>query len=77
MKLYRFDYPKEFVTLPDYSAHRGQLVQVIRPLRHKGNHREFDFQGEAMFLVRASDGWEGHAFKSELVTHHKSLITPL
>lgn len=57
-----FHYPKEFTTLPDYSAHRGQKVEVVRPLTRD----EYDFGGEAMFLVRADDGWEGHAFRSEL-----------
>ena len=57
-----FHYPSAFVSLPDHTAHRGQQVEVIRPL----TRQEYDFQGEAMFLIRASDGWEGHAYRSEL-----------
>ena len=26
----RFDYPEQFVTLPEYSEHRGQVIQVLR-----------------------------------------------
>lgn len=63
MTRYRFDYPHEFTTLPDYSAHRGQEVTVLRPLTRS----EFDFEGESMFLIRADDGWEGHAWRGELV----------
>lgn len=62
MKQRVFHYPEQFETLPDYSAHRGQLVEVVRPLRRD----EYDFQGESMFLIRAADGWEGRAFRSEL-----------
>lgn len=57
-----FYYPEHFETLPDYTAHRLQIVQVIRPLTRD----EYDFEGEAMFLVRAVDGWEGHAWRTEL-----------
>ena len=58
-----FAYPTEFTTLPDYSAHVGQAVEVVRPLR-RGD--EYDYCGDGMYLVRASDAWEGHAFYSEL-----------
>lgn len=59
-----FDYPEEFVTLPEYSAHRGHVVEVIRPL---GEH-EYDREpfGERMYEVAAPDGWIGHAWESEL-----------
>lgn len=59
---YRFDYPAGFISLPAYSAHRGQLVRVIRKLRRD----EYDFEGEAMFEIQAEDGWTGHAWRSEL-----------
>jgi len=26
-----FAYPKEFVTLPEYSAHANQVIMVLRP----------------------------------------------
>ena len=70
MAHYRFNYPKEFVTLPDYTAHAGQIVEVIRPAKptHKfPDGGEYDWEGEAMFIVRASDGWEGMVWKDELV----------
>lgn len=57
-----FYYPREFKTLPEYTAHAGQKVEVLRPLTRD----EYDFEGEAMFLVQASDGWQGHAYRSEL-----------
>lgn len=60
---YRFDYPPQFKTLPEYTAHAGQTVTIIRALRRC----EYDFQGEAMFEIRADDGWTGHAFRSELL----------
>lgn len=62
-KRYVFDYPEAFVTLPEYSARRGQLVEVVRPLKR---HVEFPYEGEAMFRIRAEDGWEGDAWRSEL-----------
>lgn len=58
-----FNYPKEFTTLPDYSQHRGQTVEVIRPLVRGV---EYDYITEGMYLVQAQDGWQGHAFYSEL-----------
>jgi len=58
----KFHYPENFTTLPDYSEHRGQMVEVIRPLTRD----EYTFEGEAMFLIRAADGWEGEAYRSEL-----------
>ena len=59
-----FNYPAEFVTLPDYTAHAGQIVTVLRELREGV---EYDNEGEKMFEVMASDKWIGHAFESELV----------
>lgn len=55
-----FDYPKEFVTLPEYSNHRGSVVTVVRPLTSE----ESDFP---MYLVVSDDGWTGHAFEEELL----------
>jgi hypothetical protein len=63
---YRFAYPPEFVTLPDYTAHAGQMVTVIRPLR---DGEEYDGPAaglERMYEVKAADGWTGHAWQSEL-----------
>lgn len=48
MATYRFDYPVEFTTIPELSARRGALCTAVRALRRD----EFDFQGEAMFLIR-------------------------
>jgi len=66
---FRFDYPQAFTSLPDYSAHRGQEVTVLRRLKRV---EEYDYQGELMFEVRAADGWKGHAFESELMTRAQS-----
>ena len=60
-KQYRFDYPKEFVTLPEYTAHAGQTVTVLK-CTQIGNQNE-----EAMWQFVAADGWHGEAFESELV----------
>lgn len=67
MARYRFDYPPEFTTLPEYTAHAGQIVTVLRALRHRGPDAEFEFEGDAMFRIRADDGWEGDAWRSELL----------
>lgn len=63
-----FDYPKEFVTLPEYSAHRRQVVTILRPLRDGDEYDGPKAGLEPMFLIRAADGWEGHAWESELVS---------
>lgn len=60
---YLFAYPGEFVTLPDYSAHRGQMVEVIGPVPED----QYENLGDMMWRVRAADGWEGDAFESELL----------
>lgn len=74
-KRYVFNYPVEFTSLDDYSAHRGQTVTVLRPCSVEeadilwDNWRD---QGEEivdrMFKVRADDGWEGDAWESELLS---------
>lgn len=58
----RLNYPKELTTLPEYTAHSGQTVDVIRPLTLD----EADAEVGQMYLVRAADGWEGHAYEEEL-----------
>lgn len=60
---YKFNYPEEFTTLPEYSNHRGQTVKVLRKLTDE----EADREEEPMFKIQASDGWEGDAFESELI----------
>lgn len=59
---YRFAYPIEFISLPDYSAHRDQVVTVIRRMTKIEADQEF----EPMYMVIAADGWIGAAHKSEL-----------
>ena len=62
---YKFDYPTVFVTLPEYTEHAGQIVTVLRQLTESeadGPKQEC----EQMYLIRADDGWEGHAFECEL-----------
>lgn len=57
-------YPAEFTTLPDYTEHNGQVVEIIRPLV---DGEEYDREeGDEMFLVSASDGWEGNVYQNEL-----------
>jgi hypothetical protein len=60
--LKRFDYPDSFVSLPDYTAHAGAIVEVL------GIHPDAEHAAdcELMFLIRAADGWEGAAWESEL-----------
>lgn len=60
---FTFNYPFDFTTLPDYSAHRGQTVEITRPLILGV---EYDEEVETMYEIKASDGWIGHAFESEL-----------
>ena len=59
-----FDYPEEFVTLPDYTAHRGQVVTVLRRTSKAEADRGLDL--EKMYDIQADDGWKGHAFESEI-----------
>lgn len=58
----RFDYPREFTTLPEYTAHAGQIVEVIGKLPNS----QVDPENRPMFRIRAADGWEGEAFGNEL-----------
>lgn len=52
------------VDLPDYAAHRGQIV-VIQRLLVDGV--EYDREGgEHMYRVAAEDGWTGEAWEHEL-----------
>lgn len=62
---YKFDYPPVFKTLPEYTAHMGQQVTVLRELI---DGEEYDREdGEYAFWVKADDGWEGMAYESELL----------
>jgi len=58
-KFYIFNYPVEFTTLPDYSDHRRQKVQVV------GENPLFE-EDAAKWKIMAEDGWEGIAFEEEL-----------
>lgn len=60
----KFAYPAEFVTLPDYTAHSGQTVTVLRALTL--DEAEGPPECEQMYEVEAADGWHGHAFESEI-----------
>ena len=63
MKKYmKFVYPDYGApaSFPGHVAHSGQKVQVIREVKN------LDPEVERTFLIRASDGWEGEAFASEL-----------
>lgn len=75
---YRFDYPDEFTSLDDYSAHRNQSVRVLRPCTENeadviwdtpdyNNHPEKPPEiVDRMFKVQSDDGWIGDAWESEL-----------
>lgn len=71
---YRFDYPNEFTSLPEYSAHRGCAVTVLRSCTESEADILWDDFGDGkgsvvcdrMFMVRADDGWEAEAWESEL-----------
>lgn len=60
---YRFIYP--YYGRPDgfpqHTAHSYQIVEVIERLPDPETEHP-----EKMFRVRASDGWEGEVFESEL-----------
>ncbi len=47
---------------PDYTAHSGQMVEVVRPLRDE----ECDPACQPMFEITSEDGWVGHVHASEL-----------
>jgi hypothetical protein len=64
MKRAIFNYPTHFTTLPEYTKHAGQEVEVLDqlvPPEVDGNPDD-----EPMFNIRAADGWTGKAFASEL-----------
>ena len=48
---------------PEYSAHRGSMVTVMRELTDQECDRD---EVGRMFEVMAPDGWRGHAFIDEL-----------
>lgn len=58
-RTFRFAYPSQFVSLDDYSAHRGQRVKVIRRVPPE----ETD---SLMYEIEAADGWRGSAWPEEL-----------
>jgi hypothetical protein len=63
---YRFDYPEHFTSLPEYTAHRGQQVTVIRACTSEeadGPEKE----EPQMYIIRANDGWIGEAWEDELI----------
>ncbi len=51
---------------PDYTAHSGQIVTIVRELVKTV---EYDFDPDSndlMFEVKADDGWTGSVWASEL-----------
>lgn len=60
----KFNYPQDWTTLPDYTAHAGQTVTVLDQLSADEADRGEDL--ERMFHITADDEWKGHAFESEL-----------
>lgn len=61
-KVYVFNYPDAFTTLPDHTLHAGQCVQVVREL----GDDEVDPENRPMFEIKAGDGWVGQAHEEEL-----------
>lgn len=63
-KTMKFNYPNHGTPdgYPDYTAHSGQDVVVVRQLTDE----ECDPACQPMFRIRASDGWEGSACEDEL-----------
>jgi hypothetical protein len=59
-KRLRFAYPQEFTTLPEYTAHRGQIVTVT------GEADDADPECQPMLRIAADDGWTGTAWPDEL-----------
>jgi len=61
---YRFEYPwfGSPDLYPDYSAHRGHNVRIIRQLGPDEAQQDV----QPMYLVGAGDGWEGCAWADEL-----------
>lgn len=63
---WRFDYPEEFVTEPEYSARRGQMVTVLG-VSPEHPPPDIERDEELIYEVIADDGWIGVAYESELV----------
>ena len=63
-----FNYPASFVVLPEYSAHRGHTVEVVRPLTEDEADPPMPEDGlTQMYRIRSTeDGWEGDAWEEEL-----------
>jgi hypothetical protein len=57
-----FDYPTVYSS-DDYMLHTGQMVEIVRALEYP---KEYENMGDPMYRIRASDGWEGDAWESEL-----------
>lgn len=72
MAAYRFIYPDYGVDPAEYPDgdpmqwhrdHNGEFVTIVRRMR---SPEEYEWLGDAMFVVRAADGTEGEAWHSEL-----------
>lgn len=61
---YVFAYPDfgQPSSQPDYDAHRFYVVTVLKQLQVA----DAESEQQAMYEVRADDGWQGEAFDSEL-----------
>lgn len=60
-KKLQFNYPYYGTpdTCPEYTAHSGQVVKVLRQLAFEETETE-------MYEVEAEDGWKGHVNRDEL-----------
>lgn len=61
-KRIKFTCPEEFVDLPNYTNHNGQIGTVERQL----GPDEADQSNERMFKVVLPDGWRGDIWETEM-----------
>lgn len=63
---YKFDYPTSFITMPEYSLHRGLIVTVLREMIDGKEYDGPKADQELAYKVQAEDGWTGMAWECEL-----------
>lgn len=66
MKKAVFHYPEVFKTLPEYTAHAGQVVEVLGLAEDYTKDYTNDPDMESIYNIRAADGWTGVAYEGEL-----------
>jgi hypothetical protein len=64
---YFFNYSPLCTPLPEYTAHYGQIVTVLRALTEGEAQLPDPEEGiTQMYRVRSPDNWEGDAWEEEL-----------